>query len=75
MGMTQRNIPAYTYCRAIPFLDNHEWTGDDGKTHRCPVQPWRVCSYGNCDGGERQTDSVDSEDSVAGSKVVGEQVD
>jgi len=34
-----------------------------------------VCSYGNCDGEERQTDSVDSEDSVAGSKVVGEQVD
>ena len=45
----------------------HEWTGDDGKTYGYPWHPIRVCCCGNCDGKERQTDSVDSEDSEAGS--------
>ena len=54
--------------------DIHEWTGDDGKTYRCPWHPIHVCSCGNCGGKERQIDSVDSEDSEAGSRVSGRQV-
>ena len=56
------------------FRDIHEWTGGDGKTYRCPWHPIHVCSSGNCDGKERQIDSVDSEDSEAGSRVSGRQV-
>ena len=53
------------------FRDIHEWTGGDGKTYRCPWHPIHVCSSDNCDGKERQIDSVDSE---AGSRVSGRQV-
>ena len=56
------------------FRDIHEWTGGDGKTYRCPWHPIHVCSSDNCDGKERQIDSVDSEDSEAGSRVSGRQV-
>ena len=39
-----------------------------------PWHPIHVCSSGNCDGKERQIDSVDSEDSETGSRVSGRQV-
>ena len=39
-----------------------------------PWHPIHVCSSGNCDGKERQIDSVHSEDSETGSRVSGRQV-
>ena len=40
--------------------DIHDWTGDDGKTQRCPWHHQHVCSCGKCD----REDSVSSADSV-----------